>query len=417
MVKKKQTHRPRLEDIIPDEDRRKEVIKRLYSGDKLIGKDGIFTDLLQAMVNASLEGEMDNHLEEEKLNGSSNRRNGHIPKQVRSSGGSLEIQTPRDRNGEFSPRIIGKWDRELNTGLNDTIISLYARGQSVEDIRYQIREIYGVEISAGVISAVTDRVMEELVSWQQRPLCACYPIVYLDAIHFKVRSDGIFEPRAVYTCYGMDPDGKRDVLGLYVKESEGARQWGLILEDLKKRGVEDIFIVSVDGLKGFKEVINEVFPHATVQRCIVHMIRSSTRFVADKKRREVCADLKKIYGAENRINAEMAMDAFESKWKKTYPEISRKWRSEWDDLMNFMDFKADLRRIMYTTNPVEAVHRIMRKTTKTKNAWTNEKALIKQIYLTLMHNEKSWKRTAFKWSHIQRDLIDTFGQRYLKHIE
>lgn len=417
MAKTKRTRRPRLEDLIPDEDRRKEVVRRLYSGDKLIGEDGIFTDLLQAMVNASLEGEMDDHLKEEKLQGNVNRRNGHTTKKVRSNGGPLEIHTPRDRNGDFSPQIINKWDRELNTGLNETIISLYARGQSVEDIRHTIREIYGVEVSAGVISAVTDRVMDELISWQQRPLCACYPIVYLDAIHFKVKHEGVFKSRAIYTCYGMDTEGKRDVLGLYVKESEGARQWGLVLEDLKKRGVEDIFIISIDGLTGFKDVIEEVFPHTIIQRCIVHMIRSSTRFVAEKKKRAVCADLRKVYGAENRLDAELAMEAFEAKWDKTYPEIGKKWRADWDDLMGFMDFKADLRRMMYTTNPVEAVHRIMRKTTKTKNAWTNEKALIKQVYLTLMHNEKSWRRTAFKWSHIQRDLIDTFGERYLKHIE
>lgn len=416
-MKKRKKQRSALEELIPDEGKRKEMIGLLYQGAPILGEGGIFNDLVQSLVNAALEGEIEAHLDEPDQVLEGNRRNGYTSKSVRSKAGMLEIKTPRDRHGEHDPKLIKKWERELHTGMDDVILSLYARGQSVEDVRHQIMELYGVEMSAGMISAVTDKVWSRIVEWQQRPLSGCYAVVYLDAIMYKVREDGRVMNKAIYTLYGVSAEGQREILGLYLNETEGARQWGLILEDIKRRGVEEVFFFCVDGLKGFKEVIQEVYPASIVQRCIVHMIRSSTRFVADKDLKALCSDLRKVYTAANREQAKIAMTAFGEKWDGKYKEVRQKWEDNWDELMAFMDYKEDIRRMIYTTNPVEALHRVMRKVTKTKGAWTNDKALLKQLYLTLTYNEKSWKRTAYNWKVIQRELLDQFAERYSRWVE
>jgi transposase-like protein len=412
----KRVRRPRLEDIIPDEGIRTEMLSRLYQGDPLLGEQGVFTNLLQTFVNAALEGEMDNYLQESKGDSIANRRNGHTSKSLRSTAGPLSIQTPRDRSGEHEPIIVKKRERELSTGLDEIILSLYARGQSVEDVRFQLHQIYGIEVSTGAISAVTDRVWVEINEWQQRPLASCYTIIYLDAIHYKVREDGKVISKAIYTVYAVTVEGQREILGLYLNESEGARQWGLILEDLKRRGVEDVIFFSVDGLTGFKEVIERVFPASSVQRCIVHKIRNSTRYISEKDRKSVCKDLRLIYTASDREQASIALEAFGQRWDSKYNEIKPSWTVDWGDLMTFMDYGQNIRRMIYTTNPVEAVHRVMRKVTKTKGAWSNDKGLLKQLYLTLKYNERSWKRTAFSWVAIQRELIEYYGERYIRHL-
>jgi transposase-like protein len=412
----KREKRMRLEEIIPDDDLRTEMLGRLYKGDPILGDKGIFTNLLQSFVNAALEGEMDNFLEESKVDSLANRRNGHTSKSLRSTAGPLSIQTPRDRAGDHEPVIVKKRTRELGTGLDDIILSLYARGQSVEDVRHQLRQIYGLEVSVGAISAVTDRVWGEIIEWQQRPLASCYTIIYLDAIHYKVREDGKVISKAIYTVYAVTVDGQRDILGLYLNETEGARQWGLILEDLKRRGVEDVIFFSVDGLTGFKDVIERVFPSSAVQRCIVHKIRNSTRYVSEKDRKSVCKDLRLIYTASDREQASVALEAFGQRWDDKYKEIKPSWAVDWDDLMTFMDYGQHIRRMIYTTNPVEAVHRVMRKVTKTKGAWSNDKGLLKQLYLTLKYSERSWKRTAFNWVAIQRELMEYYGERYVRHL-
>lgn len=416
METKKRNKKPRMEELIPDEEKRKEVVSRLYRGDPILGDKGIFTDLLQALVNAALEGEIDHSLEQSSKSGLDSRRNGHTHKIVRSPAGPLAINTPRDRAGYHDPILIKKWERELGTGVDEIILSLYARGQSVEDVRYQLSQLYGIEVSAGVISSVTEQVWPEIIEWQQRPLASCYAIIYLDAIHFKVREASQIVSKAIYTCYGVSANGQRDVLGLYLDESEGSRQWGLILEDIQRRGVEDVLFFCIDGLKGFKNVIEQVYPNAIVQRCIVHMIRNSTRFVANKDLRAVCADLRKIYTAANRNQAEIALEAFGERWDKKYREIRPKWHENWDELMAFMDYGQNIRRMIYTTNPVEALHRVMRKVTKSKGAWSNDKGLLKQLYLALKYNEKSWKRKTFNWVSIQRELIDKYGERYENHL-
>ena len=416
METKHRTKHPRLVDLIPDEAKRTEIVSRLYNGDPVVGDGGIFTDLLQALVNAALEGEMDYHLQEVKSDNRDDRRNGHTHKLVKSRVGPIAVNTPRDRDGSHEPQLIKKWERELGTGLDDVILSLYARGQSVEDVRHQLMELYGVEVSAGAISAITDRVWNEILEWQQRPLAPCFPIVYLDAIHYKVREDGKVISKAVYSVYGVTVDGQRDVLGLYLNDSEGARQWGLILEDIKRRGVEDVIFFCIDGLTGFQDAIETVYPDALIQRCIVHMIRNSTRFVLDRDIKAVCGDLRKIYTASDRQQAALALESFGIKWDVKYKEIRPKWEANWNELMQFMGYSQNIRRMIYTTNPVEALHRIMRKVTKTKGAWSNDRGLIKQLYLTLMHNKQSWNRTAFSWPTIQRELIDQFGQRFERYL-
>jgi putative transposase len=413
---KKREKRKRLSEIIPDDSIRNEMLSRLYKGDPILGEKGVFTNLLQSFVNAALEGEMDNFLHEAKDDSSDNRRNGHTSKSLRSTAGPLSIQTPRDRAGDHEPVIVKKRERELSTGLDEIILSLYARGQSVEDVRFQLHQIYGLDVSAGAISAVTDRVWGEIIEWQQRPLATCYTIIYLDAIHYKVREDGKVISKAIYTVYSVTTDGQRDILGLYLGQSEGARQWGLILEDIKRRGVEDVLFFSVDGLTGFKDVIEQSFPCSALQRCIVHKIRNSTRYVSDKDIKAVCRDLRKIYTASDRDQALIALEAFGEQWNAKYKEIKPSWEADWDDLMAFMDYGQNIRRMIYTTNPVEAVHRVMRKVTKTKGAWSNDKGLLKQLYLTLKYNEKSWKRTAFNWKVIQRELMEHYGERYIRYL-
>ena len=414
--RQKRIRRPRLEELIPDETIRTEMLSRLYKGDPILGEQGVFTNLLQSFVNAALEGEMDNHLKESKGDNIENRRNGHTTKLLRSTAGPLSIQTPRDRSGEHEPIIVKKRERELGTGLDEIILSLYARGQSVEDVRFQLHQIYGIEVSTGAISAVTDRVWVEINEWQQRPLASCYTIIYLDAIHYKVREDGKVISKAIYTVYAVSVDGQRDILGLYLKETEGSRQWGLILEDIKRRGVEDVFFYSVDGLAGFKDVIERVYPDSSLQRCIVHKVRNSTRYVSDKDRKAVCKDLRMVYTASDRGQAAIALEAFGERWDSKYKEIKPSWEQDWEELMVFMDYGENIRRMIYTTNPVEAVHRVMRKVTKTKGAWSNDKGLLKQLYLTLKYTERSWKRTAFSWIVIQRELMEHFGNRYVKYL-
>lgn len=415
-MKKKKT--PRLKDLIKDEELRKQIQEALYSDKPLLGPEGgIFTQLLQAMVNASLEGELDHHLETEKEEKQSNRRNGYTNKTVKSQAGDLSIQTPRDRSSKFDPKLVAKRQRELKGGLEQAILALYAQGNSNEDIKRMLQKMYGIDYPSTSISRITDRVWPEINAWQQRALKSCYAVLYLDGMYFRVRQDGQFSGKTLYTVYGIDPEGNRDLLGLYISNPESAPEWLLVLEDLKKRGVEDVMLVCIDGLPGFKKVIHAVFPDAVIQRCIVHKVRNSVRFLPDKKYRPVCVDLRKIYTSANREQAAQALDEFEQKWGQTGQRIAELWRKDWDELMAFMDFSEDLRRLIYTTNPVENVHRVIRKIVKSKAAWTSDRALTKQLYLALMQNEKSWKRKAFKWKTIQEQLVLRFGDRFAKWLD
>ena len=413
----KRTKKPRLSDIIPDEKYRKAIEKGLLEGKELIGRDGVFSELFQAVVDAALEGELDHHLQEGKALGASNRRNGHGSKTVKTKAGNIDLSPPRDRNGSFEPTIVGKRKRELNGGMETIILALYAKGNSVLDIHRLLHDIYGIEYSTSAISLITDRVWPKIIEWQQRPLKSCYTILYLDGMHFRVKTDGQFQDKTVYSVYAVDVEGKRDVLGIYLENTESASQWRLVLEDLQKRGVSDIFFVCIDGLQGFKQVIQDVFPLAIVQRCVVHKIRNSVRYTSDKDKKKVCAGLRTVYTAANREQAELALDNFEKAWGKQGERIAKLWRKDWEELMAFMDFTQHIRRMIYTTNPVEALHRIIRKITKSKGAWISERALIKQLYLSLESSEKSWKKNAFHWKAIQADLESKFGDRFTKWLE
>ena len=407
-----------MSDLVADEKLREEFTAALYSGKPLLGENGgIFTELLQAFVNASLAGELDHHLSEEKEEGGGkNRRNGHTKKTVKSEAGNLSIKTPRDRNSNFEPVLLEKRKKELNGGLEQSILTLYAQGNSNEDIHRMLKKLYGVDYPRTAITAVTERVWPKINEWQQRSLQACYAILYLDGIYFKVKEDGSFKDMTVYSVYGVDVEGNRDCLGIYLQRRECASEWGLVLEDLKRRGVQDILFCCIDGLPGFKKVINEVFEETIVQRCVVHKVRNSIRYASDKEVKKICADLRKVYTSANRQQAELALNEFEIKWGSQGERIAKLWRKDWDDLMQFMDYSEPLRRMIYTTNPVENLHRIIRKITKSKGAWTSKNALIKQIYMALMQNEKSWKRRAYSWKSIQHELEIKFGERFTKWI-
>jgi len=386
----------------------KEAIKKLRSGSGFTGENGALTGLIGRIIKAAFEQEIEEHV---KNSASENRRNGYTKKQIQTGLGPIEINPPRDRKGDFEPKIIGKWQRQMAPEIESQILSLYGLGTSYSDISEHFKKMYDLDYSPSFISSVTDRVFDEIVKWKQRPLESVYAIIYLDAIHYKVRENRQVKTKAVYTVFGVDLEGNRDVLGLYIGESEGAKHWSRVLENIKDRGVEDVIFFCVDGLKGFSKAIQEVFPLSIVQRCIVHMVRTSLRYVSWKDSRELCRDLKKIYTQETMKDGLNEMSRFGEKWDKQYPEVREKWMKNWDELSPFFDYPEKLRRIIYTTNTVEALHRCLRKVTKTKGAFVNEQALEKQLYLALQHSEKSWKRKARDWSTIIRALKREFAHR------
>lgn len=394
-----------------------EAISRLQNGDSLVGPDGILTGLIQRIVNAALSGEADAHIRGDKQLGQTNRRNGYTEKKLDTELGPVDISPPRDRAGRFEPQLVGKWERQLGTGLDRQILSMYANGNSYGDIQHQLRQLYGLDYSPASIAEVTEQVWGEIVAWQQRDLLPFYAVIFLDGMYFTSREGGKAVKKVIYSVYGVDAAGQRDVLGIYIRDSEGAGDWGRVLEDLSKRGVEDVLFFCVDGLSGFGEAILEVFPKSFVQRCIVHMIRSSTRFVPDKDMKKVCAGLRRIYTGADELQARMALEAFRIEWDKKYPEIGKAWEKDWDELVPFMDYGDHTRRMIYTTNAVEALHRQVRKVTKTKGSWVNDKALLKQIYLILTYGKGGWKKKVFNWNAISRELSERFGERFKVHLQ
>lgn len=399
---------PELED---------QLKKHLKDKKPLFGEDSPWSGLLQGMVNAILEGEVEHHLEEERRKGKKNKRNGHNHKRVVTESGMMDVSTPRDRAGTFEPEIIAKRERQLTSGLDKQILALYAQGNSIEDVRRLLSQMYGVDISAGKISQITDQILPEMERWRTRRLESVYPIVYMDAMYFKIRDQGKYMTKAFYTVYSVNWYGERDLLGLYVNHSEGAHRWGIVMKDLVKRGIRDILVICVDDLTGFSEVINEEFPQAIVQKCIVHQIRNSLKYVDDKEMKKVASDLRKIYTSATEEQAKNALKLFEKKWGDKYGYIVDQWRQKWTELMAFLDFESEIRRMIYTTNSVEALHRIIRKLIKGKAAWVSETALTKQMYMSLMHNKKSWKKRAYNWKSIQRELLRLYPERINPYLE
>lgn len=389
----------------------KEAIKRLRSGKGFTGEGGALTGLIGRILHAAYEEEISEHIDQTKHE--KNRRNGKTKKKLKTGLGEIEATPPRDRLGSFEPQIVKKWDRHIAPELERQMLSLYAIGTSYADISEHFKKMYGVAYSASFITTVTNRVIDEIEQWKTRPLDQIYAIVYLDAIHFKVRENRKVETKAVYTVYGVDLEGQRDVLGLYIGQAEGAKHWGRILENIRERGVEDVIFFCVDGLKGFSGVIESVYPRSLVQRCIVHMVRTSVKHVSWSDLREVCKDLKKMYNKDSSDSALDELERFSKKWDHKYPEIAQKWRNSWGELSVSFDYPIELRKATYTTNAVEALHRILRKSTKTKGAFINDQALEKQLYLTLQYSKKSWQRKTRGWPSIIRTLKREFPDRVL----
>ncbi len=391
----------------------KEAIARLLKGEELSGSDGILTPLIQRLLQASIDGEMQAHVAENRPN----RRNGSKTKAIKSAQGLLHIDMPRDRDASFDSKLVPKRKTSLGDGLDNKILALYGLGMSYSDIRSHLEEMYGLSVSEAALSAITDKVMDELHQWQSRTLDPCYPFVWMDAIHYKVRHEGRVITRAMYTVLAVNLEGKKELLGLYIGEHEGARFWLSVLSELNQRGVKDILVASVDGLKGFTEAIASVFPHTRVQLCLVHQMRNSLRFVPDKERKAVSAGLKAVYKAASRSLAEQAFQAFCTQWESKYPIIVKSWKTHWEQLMEMFEYPEEIRRMIYTTNPVEGVHRQLRKTTKTKGAFVSDQALLKLIYLTYKRISLTWTVSPHNWGLTLQKLLLLFPDRINQYYQ
>ena len=372
-----------------------DALEQIKAGAKIDGKDGVLAPLIKQLTEAALQAELESHLTTE-IN--KNRKNGKCTKIMKSSVGEFELEIPRDRNGSYESQIVKKHQTHISDHIEEKILSLYALGNSYSQISEHIQELYGIEFSKATISAVTDKVIPLLKEWQQRPLESTYPFVWLDAIHYKIKENGKYISKAVYTILGVGLNGKKEILGLYLSENEGANFWLQVLTDLNNRGVQDILIASVDGLKGFPEAINTIFPNTEVQLCIVHQIRNSIRYVASKNQKEFMKDLKLIYQAISKEAAEMELDNLESKWGKKYPIVIKSWRNKWEHLSAYFKYPEEIRRIIYTTNIIESVHRQFRKLTKTKGAFPNENSLLKLLYMGIQNASKKWTMPIWNWS-------------------
>lgn len=390
---------------------RQEALKELYEGKPLMGEGGIFTPLLKHFLEAGLESEMDNHLRQEKENSKVNRRNGTSKKEARSNLGKFELETPRDRASSYEPSIVPKRQTILTDQLENKIISMYGRGMSYADISGHLQELYGFRLSLGELSTITDRILPVLKEWQNRPLYSVYAALWLDAMYYKVRVDGKVVTRVLYSVIGLNLHGKKEVLGLYLSESEGAKFWLSVLNDLKQRGVEDVIFACVDGLKGFPDAIQTAFPQTAVQLCIVHQIRYALRLIPDKNAKEFMQDLKAVYQAPNLKTAEDNLLILEQKWGHIYPQAVGTWVNNWQNITTYFDYSEPIRKIIYTTNTIESYHRNIRKFTKTKAAFTSDNALLKIAFLAIQNMEKIWNKTTFNWKSILSELLITFGQR------
>lgn len=389
------------------------ALQALREGKDLTGKDGILTPLIKQLTEAALQGELEAHLATETT---PNRKNGATRKTMKGPTGSFELDTPRDRAGTFEPQIVKKHQTHLTDELERKIIALFALGNSYQDIRTHIAELYGVSLSNGTINAVTDKLLPELQAWRERDLEAIYPIVWLDAIHYKIKENGRYTSKAIYTLLGLNIEGKKELLGLYLSDQEGAHHWLSVLTDLYNRGVKDILIACVDGLKGFPEAIETIYPHTEIQHCIIHQIRNSMKYVASKNQKAFMADLKVVYKAATLNAAEQALDELESKWGEKYPIVIKSWRDKWPTLSAYFKYPDYVRTAIYTTNAVEAVHRQFRKLTKTKGGFANENSLLKLLYAGILKASERWTHPIQNWNLTLSQLTIHFPGRLEKHI-
>ncbi len=382
----------------------------------LIGENGLLKQLTKMLVERALETEMTEHLGHDKSGAVTNRtrntRNGHSAKTLQGDFGELPLDIPRDRQGVFEPQLVAKHQTRWS-GFDDKIISLYARGLSVREIQGHLEEMYGTEVSPSLISAVTDAVSEDVKVWQARPLDPLYPILYLDCIHVKVRDAGAVRTKAVYLAIGVNMDGHKEVLGLWIAQTEGAKFWLQVVTELKTRGVQDIFIACVDGLKGFPEAIEAVYPKAAVQLCIVHMVRNSLNFVPWKMQKEVAADLKLIYTSSTVELAEQMLTDFEKKWDKDYQSIGLSWRRNWARIIPFFDYPPEIRKVIYTTNAIESINMSLRKVIKTRSSFPTDEAVTKLFYLALRNISKKWTMPIRDWKAALNRFSIQFEERIL----
>jgi putative transposase len=396
------------------EDVLNELLKDYQKPEDLLGKDGLLKQLQKRLLEKALGAEMTVHLGYGKHdpagNNSGNSRNGTSPKTMKGEFGEMPLAVPRDRNGTFEPQIITKGQRRFE-GFDQAIISLYSRGMTTREIEGHLLEIYGVEVSPMLVSQVTEAVVADVQAWQSRPLEEVYPIVYFDALWSKIRENGHVVKVAVYLALGITMAGQKEVLGMWAANSEGAKFWLHVLTELKNRGVKDIFIGCVDGLKGFPEAMETVFPSTQVQLCLVHMVRNSLCYVGWKERKEVAADLKAIYRAPTLAQAEQALGEFEQKWDRKYPSISKSWRTHWPELITFLKYPAEIRRAIYTTNAIESVNRSLRKITKNRGVFPNQESIFKLYYLALERMTKKWTMPIHNWSEALNRFAIAFGDR------
>ena len=371
-------------------------------------------DLMKEFIQESLEAELNNQLgyeKYEKKENCDNSRNGYSKKKVKSSFGEIELDIPRDRNSEFEPKIVPKYSRDISN-LEEKVISMYGLGMSTRDINKHIQEIYGVDVSAEMVSKITDKIIPLIEEWQNRPLEEVYYFTFLDAVHFHVKEDKAIVKKAAYIVLGVNSEGKKDVLGIYIGGNESAKFWLSVLNDLRNRGVKDILIASVDGLTGFSEAIKTVFPYADIQRCIIHQIRYTLSFVSYKEKKEFAKDLKEIYTAPNEETGFSALEELKEKWSKKYPYALKSWENNWSELRTFFKFSPEIRRIMYTTNAIENLNRIYRKVTKTRSSFSTDMSLMKLLYLSTINLTEKWKTGYAKdWAMIKGQLAIEYEER------
>lgn len=379
----------------------------------------VLKDMFAEALEGMLEAEMDTHLgyqkHEDAKKETTNRRNGHSTKNVRSDYGQIDLEIPRDRDGDFDPVVVKKGQRNV-TGIEDQVIALYAKGVSTRDIQAHLEQLYGIEVSATLISNITNKLMPTIKEWQNRPLMRTYAMVFLDAIHYKVKQDGMIVNKAAYMVIGIDMDGRKDVLGMWIGENETSKFWLVVLNELKNRGVEDILIVCVDNLKGFSEAIAACYPHAEIQKCIVHQIRNSVRYVNYKDLRKVTSDLKPIYQAPTEEAGLEALNEFENIWGGKYPLIVNSWRNNWSELATFFKYPPQIRKIIYTTNIIESYHRQLRKVTKGKAIFPSDDALMKMLYLVTQDVMKKWTGRVHNWGQILLQLSIYFPDQVTNYL-
>lgn len=391
-----------------------DLLKNYEKPEDLLGKNGIFKQFQKAVLERVLEGEITTELGYDKHdptgNNSGNSRNGYSEKTLKGEKGELSIQVPRDRNGEFSPQIISKNQTRFD-GFDDKIISLYARGMSTRDIQAQLEELYGVEVSAALISNVTNEVIDEVRSWQSRPLDRFYPIVYLDALVIKINENKRVINKSFYLAVGVNLSGEKELLGIWVSQNEGAKFWHGILTELQSRGIEDIIIACVDGLTGFPDAIEAVYPKTQVQLCIVHMVRNSLRHINWKTRKIIASDLKTIYTANTLEEAELALEGFSEKWDDQYPFISKSWKSKWANIIPFFNYPPEIRKVVYTTNAIESINMSLRKVIKNKRVFPSDEAALKQLYLAMKNITKKWSMPVRDWGRALNRFAIMFPDR------